>query len=237
LGEQLVGVGTSLADAGRAVDAILDEHRDGLAGTLRVTTTHDLGQRVVGPAMGAVAATHPELRVEMVTDDQPQDLIGERFDLAVRLGRGAPKDSSLVLRKLCEFDEVIVAAPGKFKKATRPRDLADAPWVRHSYIQAVDRWDFRGPRRERDEVRVKIAAQANTGDGVRALVIAGLGCGVLPEYQVTDDIERGALVRLCAGWSWRELTLYALLPSRKRPKRVELFLDALGKTVAKRGWA
>ena len=237
IGEQLLAVSASLADAARQVDAILDEHRDGLAGTLRIATTHDLGQRVVAPAMSVVAKDHPELCIDMCTDDAPHDLIGERFDAAVRLG--APKDSQLVLRKLCTFEEPIVAAPAlaaRYEKANRPADLAGAPWVRHALVQTISSWTFRGPRGGKDEIEVDVRAQANTGDGVRALLVAGLGCGVLPAYQLSDDIERGALVVLCPGWSWKTVTLYALLPSRKRPKRVELFLSAVQTTVKRRGW-
>jgi DNA-binding transcriptional LysR family regulator len=238
LGEQLLAVSATLADASRAVDAILDEHRDGIAGTLRIATTHDLGTRVVAPALGLVVTNHPELRSEMVTDDMPHDLIGERFDLAVRLG--APKDSQLVMRKLCSFEEPIVAAPAlaaKYKRATRPSDLAGAPWVKHALVQRIDSWIFRGPRRERDEIEVAIRGSANTGDGVRALLVAGVGCGVLPEYQLADDIKRGALVELCRGWSWKSVSLYALLPSRKPPRRVELFIAACHDVVKRNGWS
>lgn len=95
-----------------------------------------------------------------------------------------------------------------------------------------DAWKFHGPRGERETVRVTVRAQANTGDGVRALVLGGAGVGVLPLYQVAADLRRGALVRLCPEWIWREVTLYALLPSvRTRPKRVELFLAALRDAV------
>src|SRR5262249_8824093 len=150
-----------------------------------------------------------------------------RFDVAVRLG--APRDSTLVLRKLGTFVEPIVAAPSvaaPWMRATRPRDLAAAPWVRHALVAHGEAWKFLGPRGERETVRVAARAQANTGDGVRALLVGGAGVGVLPLYQIAADLRRGALVRLCPEWIWKEVTLHALLPSvRTRPKRVELFLS------------
>jgi len=241
LGEQLRALATSLGDTARDVDALLDEHRSGPVGTLRVSTTHDLGPRFVTPLVGRLAARHPDLRVEVVTDDAVTDLIGNRFDVAIRLS-GGQRDSSLVMRRLCSFEEPIVAAPSlaaRYRDVRRPSELAGAPWVRHALVHKQERWSFHGPgpRREVEEVAVAIRGQANTGDGVRALLVAGAGCGVLPDYQLADELRRGALVRLCDGWSWKTVTLFALLPSRKRPRRVELFLTALEDAVRAEGWS
>jgi DNA-binding transcriptional LysR family regulator len=232
VGERILSIATAVVGAARDVDAILEEHRDAPAGTLRVATTHDLGARFVAPLVARLATRHPQLSVEIVSDDAPHDLIGGRFDVAVRLG--APRDSELVLKKLWSFSEPIVAAPevaSSFAQVKRPRDLAGAPWVRHSVIPTRETWQFRGPRGEVDEISVNVRAQANTGDGVRGLLLGGAGFGVLPEYQVAADLRRGALVGVCPGWSWKEVTLYAVLPSKRQPKRVEIFLGELRDAV------
>jgi DNA-binding transcriptional LysR family regulator len=230
VGEQILAVAAAVADATRDVNAILEEHRDAPVGMLRVATTHDLGTRLVAPLVARLAARHPQLRVDMVSDDAPHNLIADGFDVAVRLG--APRDSEHVMRKLWTFPDAILAAPAlaaRFAHAKRPRDLAAAPWVRHSFVHAFeDVWRFRGPRGEQDEIAVTLRAQANTGDGVRVLLLEGVGLGVLPGYQVTDQIGRGTLVRLCPAWSMREIALYAIVPSARRPpRRVQLFLGAL----------
>ena len=235
VGEQVLVVAGAVVDAaGGSTD---QAHRNAPVGTLRVATTHDLGARFVAPLVARLAAQHRQLRVDIVSDDAPHDLIAGRFDVAVRLG--APRDSELVMRKLRTFDEQILAAPSlaaEHPHVARPRDLAGAPWVHHALLSRTDAWTFRGPRGEKDEITVTVRAQANTGDGVRALVKGGVGFGVLPEYQVDADVRRGALVRMCPEWTWREVTLYAVLPSAKRPpKRVELFVTALRDAVGQGG--
>jgi DNA-binding transcriptional LysR family regulator len=229
VGEHVLGAATAVVDAMRDVNAVLEEHRDAPVGVLRVATTHDLGTRLVAPLLARLAVRHPQLRFDLVSDDEPHNLIAEGFDVAVRLG--APRDSEHVMRKLWSFAEAIVAAPElatRFEHARRPRDLAGAPWVRHSFVHALDVWRFRGPRGETDEVAVSLRGQANTGDGVRMLILGGVGLGVLPQYLLADPLGRGALVRICPGWSMRQLTLYAVIPSARRaPKRVRLFLTAL----------
>lgn len=237
VGEELLSVAAAAVDATRDAGRILDEHRQALIGTLRIATTHDLSSRLVAPLVAHLAADHAQLRVDIVSDDLPHDLIAERFDLAVRLG--APRDSGFVMRRLCVFPERIVAAPAlaaAHAHVRRPRDLRGAPWVKHSLVNRSQVWRFRGPRGEVDELAFETRAQANTGDGVRALLLGGIGLGVLPEYQVAADLRRGALVAMCPDWIWRRVTLYALLPSGKRqPKRVELFLGALKEGVIREG--
>jgi DNA-binding transcriptional LysR family regulator len=237
VGEHVLGAATAVVAATRDVEAILEEHREAPVGTLRVATTHDLGPRFVAPVAAALAARYPELRVDIVADDAAHDLIAGSFDLAVRLG--APRDSGYVMRRLGTTVEPVVAAPAladRYPSASRPRDLNGAPWACHSLLARGDVMTFRGPRGEQEEIAVSVRAQANTGDGVRALLLAGVGFGALPEHLIAEDLQRGALVRVCPEWIWKQVTLYAVLPSAKRrPKRVTLFLAALKEALVSAG--
>lgn len=232
IGESVLGIATSVVESTRDIDAILEEHKNTPVGTLRVATTHDLGRRYVGPLVARIAAKHRQLKVDLVMDDASRDLVGENCDVAIRLGR--PRSSELVMRKLRVFEEQIVGAPAlvaMHPRLVRPRDLA-VPWVRHSLLVRSDTWRFENAKGEIERAPVHVRAQANTGDGVKALLLGGVGFGVMPEYQMAADLESGALVRVCPDWIWREVTLYAAMPpGKRRPKRVELFLEALHDAV------
>jgi DNA-binding transcriptional LysR family regulator len=227
-GSLVLASARSVEDAVRDLSANLEQERSAPSGTLRVATTHDLAPLLVAPVAATLVARHSALRVEIVADDAPHDLIEGKFDLAVRLG--SPRDSTYVLKRLATIAEPIVAAPAladEFSHATRPRDLHGAPWVRHALVSG-EVMTFLGPRNQREEITVSIRSQANTAYCVRALLLSGAGLGVLPEYLLADDLERGALVRLCPAWVWKRVTLYALIPSQKHlRKSVALFLTAL----------
>lgn len=229
VGEQVLQTAVTVADAPRTLDATLESHRGVPVGVLRVASTQDLGPRLVAPLVARMAAQYPGLRVELVSDDNPRDMIGEGCDLAVRLG--APGRQGRVAVRLLRVPEPIVAAPAladAWAHARRPRDLRGAPWVHHALLPSTEVMSFVGPRGARDEVTVVRRAQANTGEGVRVLLVHGAGFGVLPEYLVADDLRRGALVRVCPEWIWKVVTVYAELPpGRQRPRRAQLFLDAL----------
>ncbi len=87
---------------------------------------------------------------------------------------------------------------------------------------------FVGPRGQQDEVEVGIRVQANTGLAVLALLVGGAGVGVLPMHLVAEDLGRGTLVRICPGWVWKRVELYALWPSKEHPRSsVKAFVAAL----------
>jgi DNA-binding transcriptional LysR family regulator len=239
VGEHVLAASQGVLDGVRDVERALEEHRDVAAGTLRVTSTHDLGVRIVAPAAARLAAAHPNLRVELVSEDGLHDLIAGGFDVAVRLG-SAP-DSSLVMRKLGSEPEIIVAAPAvaaRFPKAQRPSDLAGGAWIVHSKIPTAGVWRFRDDAGDKDEVHVERRAAANTGEGVRALATGGVGLATMPLFMVQSDLTSGRLVRVCPDWHLRQLTLYAVLPSReKMPARVRAFLDVLREVCAEQGFS
>jgi molybdate transport repressor ModE-like protein len=224
-------------EAMRELSASFEEDR-GPSGTLRVATTHDLAARLVAPVVAELVHEHPALRIELVADDAAHDLVEGRFDVAVRVG--SPRDSSYVIKRLATMDEPIVAAPALVERlphVVRPRELQGVPWVRHALVSG-ESMAFVGPRGQRDELVVSVRAQANTGLAVLALITGGAGVGVLPLHMMADGLAQGALVRLCPGWVWKRVELYALLPSREHPRpSVKAFVAALQTRARQMGQA
>ena len=210
------------------LSAVLDARQREPSGTLRVTTTNDLGPLLVAPAAARLVATYPRAQVAITSHDALHDLLGDGIDVAVRLG--APRSSSLVVRKLAVLDEPIVAAPAlaeRWGHATRPRDLSEAPWVRHALLPARA-LQFTGPSGASDELVPTVRAEADTGATVLALLLHGAGLGVFPEHALAEHLASGRLVQLCPGWVWKRVHLFALTPSRVGPRSLAgLFLAML----------
>ena len=65
-----------------------------------------------------------------------------------------------------------------------------------------------------------------------------VGLATMPLFMAKSDIETGRLVRVCPDWHLRQLTLYAVLPSKdKMPARVRAFLAVLREVCAERGFS
>ncbi len=234
LGEAVLASTVRVEDELGSLSRRLDDARREPSGVLRVSTTHDLGPLLVVPAVARFVATYPKVRVEIASDDALRDILHDKVDVAVRLG--APKDSSFVFRRLGELVEPIVAAPSlrdALGRVARPRELAAAPWVRHSLVSAAT-LRFHGPRGETEEITPVVRAEANSGATVLSLLLHGAGVGVLPEHALREHLHEGRLVRLCPGWIWKRVTLFAIMPSKgsQRPA-LAAFLTMLREQVAR----
>ena len=76
----------AMAAAAGQARAELAAAREAPSGELRLSATVGFA-RHIAPALGALLAAHPALRLRLLVDDAPIDLIGARIDLAVRYGR------------------------------------------------------------------------------------------------------------------------------------------------------
>lgn len=239
IGEEVLAAAMAVVDAATDIDRLVAAHHSAPTGTLRVTAPQDLGDVLVAPVAAELARIHPGLRVELELDDRPRDLVGEGFDVALRLG--LMRDSAHVVRRLGWEPEIIVGAAElvtAYANADRPARLRGAPWVVHSRLGAGKVWKFRSDEAtaEEDEIVVAPRALASSAASVRALVMGGIGFAVLPRHTVAGDIAEGRLEHMCPAWFHRRISLHVLLPGRKNPPRVTLFLDHLATAVPKLGF-
>lgn len=232
-GADVLTVARGIEDALGLLAQRLETQRHEPAGVLRVSTTNDLGPLLVGPVAARLLNAHPQVRIEIIAEDARRDVLADHIDVAIRLG--APGTTSFVVRKLAMLREPIVAAPAlaeRFGGATRPRELVDAPWVRHGLL-AAHSLRFTGPRGAVDDLTPCFRAEANSGSTLLSLLLHGAGVGVLPEHALREHLHDGRLVELCPGWTWKQVALYALMPSRTSQKpALKVFLAMLAEQLA-----
>jgi DNA-binding transcriptional LysR family regulator len=123
-------------DATQAGEERLTRGRDEPIGTLRVSATIAFGRRCVAPVVGRLATRYPRLAVSLELDDRITDVVGEGFDVAIRIG--ALADSSSMMRKLADNRRILVAAPAYLDRAGRPATPAEA--ARHEFLRYGERF-------------------------------------------------------------------------------------------------
>jgi DNA-binding transcriptional LysR family regulator len=216
-----------LAEAEAAIEQV-GRGQEKPSGTLRLTATSDYGTPVVAPALAQFMRLHPQLQVDLVLTDHVSDLIAERFDLAIRMGR--LRDSDLRSARLGAFRQLMVASPAYLTRHAEPRtlsDLAAHDWVALTLLSSPLRWTFHAPDGSRRTVRMRAVAQANNVAAAHALVLHGAGVSVLPDYLVTGDVREGRLVVLLAQYTLPECGIHAVYPGRQAPAKVRAFIDYL----------
>jgi DNA-binding transcriptional LysR family regulator len=232
IGEQVLAASKPILEAVRDVELILDSHRAAPSGTIRVTAPHVLGDTLVTPTIARLLLLHPQLRADVVLDDSPRDIVGEQFDLGIRLGPFPP--STLVVRRLGADPEVIVGSPtasAPYLTAATPAELEGASWVGHAVLDASSRKTFKSETGRVEQVVFVPRVSVTRADAMRMLAIAGVGLAILPLHMVRSAIASGQLVRLCPAWCRRKIALQLVTPTRHVPARVAAFLT-LARSVA-----
>jgi DNA-binding transcriptional LysR family regulator len=112
-------------------------------GRVRITAPVQFGNEHIAPLLPELFAAHPDVTLDLHLSDQVVDLVGEGFDLAVRIASLA--DSSLRARRLCAIHTVLVGAPAYFARHGRPehpRDLLKHRCFTYAYQSDPNRWHF-----------------------------------------------------------------------------------------------
>lgn len=221
-----------LDEARLAIDDARAEHGE-LRGSLRVTTTQEYGLRQLVPALQAFARLHPALQVQLSTSSLHADLIGERFDVAIRLGR--LEDSTHHAVQLASFEVLAVASPACLAAFGEPppTDLESLERLQnlgHSRLADSLPWQVRAPdgalRSYRGPRHPMLLA--DNAAALRAFALDGLGIAVLPDWLVQADLRCGALQRLLADHGFPLQGVHAVYPpTRHLPSKVRAFIDFL----------
>jgi len=178
-----------------SIDNISESHRS-LSGTLTITSTTEFGEKYLLPIIGQFCKLHPNLNIRYFADSSLNDLISQRLDLAIRLG--TLRDSTLKSRKLASYP-IVMLASAEWLNDNPINSLADlnsAAWIANSNLPAPTQWTLHHATQESFELRATARFHTNSSSSIKAMVKAGLGVAILPEWLVKAEIASGELVPL-----------------------------------------
>jgi DNA-binding transcriptional LysR family regulator len=184
-----------------------------IVGSLRLSAPSSFGAMHLGPVLAELAVRHPRLRMEAEFSDRYVDLIGERFDAAIRIG--ALVDSSLIARKIAPILGAAVASPAYLAKHGEPRTPAELS-QHEALMQGSELWRFREGDKE-TVIRPEGRFKANDGPTLVAAAEAGLGIALLPTFLSGKAIEAGRLVPILMDYALPEAGLYLVRPPPAGP--------------------
>ncbi|MDZ7323233.1 LysR family transcriptional regulator [Kosakonia sacchari] len=239
----------TLTDAGRvfyqrgvallnAAESLQDDVRAShvsLCGELRITSTPEYGAQVVVPALAAFGQDHPGLRIRHVASSQHNDLISERFDVAIRLGSLA--DSRYHAALISRFAIVPVATPEWLlaHPVTSLQSLAQAEWIIHERLSAPLRWQITDAsgRSETLEITAPARLSADSAQALMAFALAGCGVALLPLWLVQTALDSHRLIHLLPEYRFAQQGVYAVYAdAQHQPAKVRAFVDFLRARLA-----
>lgn len=208
-------------------------------GLLRVSLPAGFGRRWIAPRLPAFLAQYPSLDVEAVFTDRFVDLIAERFDAGVRIGR--LEDNRLVARHILSMRRLLCAAPGyvgTHPPIRHPRDLANhacigfTPMASHPVWHLARREQRQNGRRsgqaaEQHSVRTRSRLATDDIDAVVQAALGGIGVAYCADWLVADELRDGRLVAVLPEWdvAGDEVMNVVRASAQYTPAKTRAFID------------
>jgi DNA-binding transcriptional LysR family regulator len=207
-------------------------------GALRLAVPMSFGLAHVAPILPEFLSRYPEVSVDLHLSDQMVDVVGDGFDVALRIA--ALVDSTLRMRHICEVRRLLVGAPSYLDKRGRPshpRELAAHACLGYAYLPNPGRWRFVHPSGAEEVVATSGPLRANNGEALQPALLAGLGLAVQPEFLLWEDLAAERLEAVMCEWSPPAISLNIVTPPGSlRPARVSLLIEHLARRLSDAPW-
>lgn len=215
--------------------AVIDQSRAEPCGIVRLACPTGLLAFQFGALLGRFMALYPEVELHVESTNRRVDVIGEGFDLAIRVRPPPLAETELVMRRFDERTIRLVASPDLLRDRiiAGPADLAGIPSFDLGPAGGEHRW--RLTHRDGSTAEVRHNPRLITDDMalLREAALAGAGAACLPTLTVWDDLKSGRLVTVLPEWRPSNEIVHAVFPSRRGLlPSVRALLDFLGDECA-----
>lgn len=202
-------------------------------GLLRVAAPVAFGAMHLGRIVSRYLEQFPEVSLDVVLEDKYADLLENRIDVAIRVGRF--EDPTLVTRRLAPCRMVLCASPEYLKKHGTPEtpdDLSRAPRLAFSQAVSAGDWTIYDAQGRPHSIEGPCRMTANNIQLPLESVLAGTGIAYGPNFVFGEHIKQGKLIKLLPAYRTTELTIQAVYPSAIRiPFKVRSFVDFIAKAL------
>lgn len=200
-------------------------------GLLRISLSTDFAQLFIRKLIQPFMLENPQVKIELILQNQLVNLVKDRIDVALRIGRGQLDDSTLIAKKIIEVEIAMFASPEYIKKNGNPKSFEDLN--QFEFIEFSMGETFTIPIKcEKKSLLLKPKGRFKVNDMLAAkeAALAGLGLVILPSIITRDEVENNLLVPLLSHCEFQKFNLFAVFPSRQwMPAKLSSFLAYLEK--------
>lgn len=189
-------------------------------GRLRLALPATMGRRWISPMVAGFALAYPEVVLEVEYSERIVDVVGERFDAAIRIGN--LPDSGLVATRLCDQYRILCASAAYLARCpapASPADLARHNCLGYTGLLSFPEWtlvqaDRQGAAPTRQSLRVTGSMRSNDNEALLHAALQGVGIVAGSDWHLLPAVQSGALVRVLPEWTLGEAGgIYLVRPS------------------------
>ncbi len=225
-GEILYRTASDVMNRLQTAETILSDSTTKPAGDLRITSSVSLGAVWVTQRIREFIDVYPDIRLELILNDEPVDLSMRVADVAIWARE--PSQSDLIRRPLFSMQVHAYASATYIRRFGAPQKVEDLDQHRlvsfsgnpSAHLASINRLETLG--REGREPRVP-AFRASTVLACKYAIRSGIGVGLIPDYLTEEEKD---LVPVLRELETTRLPVYFVYPEElKTAKKVQVFRD------------
>jgi len=202
--------------------------KDSPSGLLRVSAPHTWTEAKIAPHLGEFLQLYPEITLDIQCNDHILDMVEERLDLVIRVGRA--NDSSYIAIPFSKVKIILCGSPEYFDNKGRPKTIADLN--NHDFI-TYDKFNklIISKESEQQEIPMQGPLMMNSVAAIISAAKQGVGLIAIPDLLLQQDLIEQSLEQILPEYQIDIKGLaveqaFAMYSSRKQmPAKVRAFLD------------
>ncbi|MGH7068965.1 MAG: LysR substrate-binding domain-containing protein [Acetobacteraceae bacterium] len=219
-----------------AAEETIQRLRSEPQGTVRVSCPSSMIYFQLGEMIARFMAECPKVEVLLESTNRRVDVIREGFDLAIRARFPPLEDTDLVIRRLAESPQLLVASPTVTKALSRPlvpADLSALPSLAWDPASTDHEWRLDGPDGAVATIRHRPRFVTEDLVALRLAALRGVGVCQFPRFVIAEDLQAGRLINVLPDWAPKPGIIHAVFPSRRGLlPSVRTLIDFLAKEYA-----
>ena len=164
-------------------------------GTVRINSPVTFGNIVLAPILADFLLQYPDINIELILDNGLIDPLHEQVDVVIRIGELA--NSSLIARKIADYQMVFCASPQYLAQHKIPKTLSDL--INHQclgfsydHIQANIALRINTHAFDRQHTRLT----SNSGQALKVAALKGTGILLQPLLLLKEEFANGELIEI-----------------------------------------
>ena len=236
-GKEIIKQAESVRELLANTQRLAESFHDTPKGLLRISSPTLFGKMYIQKAVNIFMAKYPDTHIKLVLDDKRVDIIGERFDVAIRIGPA--RDSNLIARKLASTKGAILASESfieTYGKPQTPEELIKLPAIIYSNGEITFNKITISDSPGSDVMNTHIKngrLEVNEVSVIMDAMKAGLGYSQHGLFTLEQNIKEMGLVPLLTDYKLPETNwgIYAVYPHRNQTPLVKLFIDTVQELI------
>lgn len=219
-----------ISEAEAAQEAV-ENNRTEPRGLIRVTCPASLMISLVSPIVSRFLMEFPLVRIQLSATNRRVDVIEEGVDVALRVRFPPLENEGLVMRRLADSQQILVASPAllsRFGRPSTPDELSPLPGMDLVRSSSKHVWELQDSTEAQQSILFEPRYVADDMYALRQAAIDGVGIVQLADYLVADQIASGELEPILPDWHLKSGIVHAVFPSRRGlSPAVRSFVDYL----------